>query len=211
MRPKRQLALAVLLAAAGLAIVTYPVRSPWWGGWIGAIAEAGVVGGLADWFAVTALFRRPLGLPIPHTGLIPRNWEMLAKRVGTMVGDRVLTREYLAQELSKLDVATLIARAAEWASRRELEEVTRMLLDWVARELPSTAASEIVTRLQRLLVAQPLAPLIAAGLELARDYGWVERASGSLGHALAEALERPDAQEALAGMRSEELGEGKGV
>jgi len=157
-RQKPRLALAVLLAAAGLAIATYPVRSTWWGGWIGAIAEAGVVGGLADWFAVTALFRRPLGLPIPHTGLIPRNWEMLATRVGTMVGDRVLTREYLAQELSKLDVATLIARAAEWASRRDLEEVTRMLLGWVARELPSTAASEIVTRLQRLLVAQPLAP-----------------------------------------------------
>src|SRR5207245_11061156 len=107
-------------AAAGLAFVTYPFRAAWWGGWIGAIAEAGVVGGLADWFAVTALFRRPLGLPIPHTGLIPRNWEMLATRVGTMVGDRVLTREYLAQELSKLDVATLIARAAEWASRRDL-------------------------------------------------------------------------------------------
>lgn len=200
MRQKPRLALAVLLAAAGLAIATYPVRSTWWGGWIGAIAEAGVVGGLADWFAVTALFRRPLGLPIPHTGVIPRNWEMLATRVGTMVGDRVLTREYLAQELSKLDVATLIARAAEWASRRDLEEVTRMLLGWVARELPSTAASEIVTRLQRLLVAQPLAPLVAAGLELARDYGWVERASGSLARALAEALERPDAQEALAEM-----------
>jgi len=198
-RPKRRLALAVLLAAAGLAIVTYPFRATWWGGWIGAIAEAGVVGGLADWFAVTALFRRPLGLPIPHTGLIPRNWEMLATRVGTMVGDRVLTREYLAQELSKLDVAALIARAAEWASRRDLEEVTRML-GWVARELPSTAASEIVTRLQRLLVAQPLAPLVAAGLDLAREYGWVERASGALARALAEALERPDAQDAIAEM-----------
>src|SRR2546427_2160039 len=75
-----------------------------------------------------------------------------------------------------------------------------MLLGWVARELPSTAASEIVTRLQRLLVTQPLAPLVAAGLELARDYGWVERASGSLARSLAEALERSDAQEALAEM-----------
>src|SRR2546428_14115495 len=174
MRPKRRLALAVLLAAAGLAVVTYPVRATWWGGFLLAIAEAGIVGGLADWFAVTALFRRPLGLPIPHTGLIPRNWEMLAARVGTMVGNRVLTREYLAQELSKLDVATLIARAAECASRRDLEEVTRMLLGWVARELPSTAASEIVTRLQRLLVTQPLAPLVAAGLKLPRGYGWAQ-------------------------------------
>src|SRR5438445_5696748 len=99
MRPKRRLALAVLLAAAGLAVVTYPVRATWWGGFLLAIAEAGIVGGLADWFAVTALFRRPLGLPIPHTGLIPRNWEMLAARVGTMVGNRVLTSEHPAPEL----------------------------------------------------------------------------------------------------------------
>src|SRR5437879_13212767 len=134
-RPRqRRLAILALWAAAALAVVSFPFRATWWGGWIGAIAEAGVVGGLADWFAVTALFRRPLGLPIPHTGLIPRNWEMLATRVGTMVGDRVLTREYLAQELSKLDVATLIARAAEWASRRDLEEVTRMLLGWRSEE-----------------------------------------------------------------------------
>src|SRR5712691_11050129 len=142
-RPQRRLALAVLLAAAGLAVAAFPVRATWWGGWILAVAEAGVVGGLADWFAVTALFRRPLGLPIPHTGLIPRNWELLATRVGTMVGDRVLTREYLAHELSRIDVAELIARAAQWMSRRDLEAVTRTLLKWVARELPTTAASEI--------------------------------------------------------------------
>src|SRR5256884_9261854 len=144
---RRATGLLALAAAIFGAAAALEARYPWLG-YVRAIAEAGVVGGLADWFAVTALFRRPLGLPIPHTGLIPRNWEMLATRVGTMVGDRVLTREYLAQELSKLDVATLIARAAESARRRDLEEVTRMLLGWVARELPSTAASEIVTRLQ---------------------------------------------------------------
>ncbi len=205
MRPKRRLALTVLLAAAGLAVVTYPVRATWWGGFLLAIAEAGIVGGLADWFAVTALFRRPLGLPIPHTGLIPRNWELLATRVGTMVGDRVLTREYLAHELSKLDVAELIARAAEWVSRRDLEEVTRLLLGWVAQELPSTAAGEVVTRLQRVLVAQPLAPLLASGLDLAGQHGWVERASGALARALAEALDRPETQAVLADLIDEVL------
>ena len=82
MRPKRRLALAVLLAAAATAIVAFPFRATWWGGFILAIAEAGIVGGLADWFAVTAIFRRPLGLPIPHTGIISANWELLARRVG---------------------------------------------------------------------------------------------------------------------------------
>src|SRR5919205_113630 len=102
---QRRLALGVLLAAAALALAAYPVRSSWWGAWILAIAEAGIVGGLADWFAVTALFRHPLGLPIPHTALIPANWELLAARVGSMVGDRVLTKEYVRDEIARFDVA----------------------------------------------------------------------------------------------------------
>src|SRR6266496_6444209 len=97
-RQPRRLALGVLLTAAALTVAMIPFRSTWWGGWILAIAEAGVVGGLADWFAVTALFQRPLGLPIPHTGLIPANWELMAARVGSMVGDRVLTQAYVTDE-----------------------------------------------------------------------------------------------------------------
>src|ERR1700737_3445070 len=86
-RPRqRRLALTGLLVAVGLAVAAVPFRDRWWGGWILAIAEAGIVGGLADWFAVTALFRRPLGLPIPHTAIIPANWELIAERVGVMVG-----------------------------------------------------------------------------------------------------------------------------
>ncbi len=100
-RRQRRLALGVLLAAAALAVAVFPIRGTWWGGWILAIAEAGIVGGLADWFAVTAIFRRPLGLPIPHTALIPANWELMAARVGTMVGSRVLTKEYVAQEVAR--------------------------------------------------------------------------------------------------------------
>src|SRR5262249_6477457 len=114
-RPRRQrrLALGLLLAAAGVGVAAFPRRATWWGGWILAIAEAGIVGGLADWFAVTAIFRRPLGLPIPHTALIPANWELMAARVGTMVGSRVLTEEYDAREIPPFDRASVIARGAE--------------------------------------------------------------------------------------------------
>ena len=105
-RPRqRRLALIVLLVAVGLAIASFPFRASWWGGWILAIAEAGIVGGLADWFAVTAIFRRPLGLPIPHTALIPANWELMATRVGSMVGDRVLTKDYVTHEVARFDIA----------------------------------------------------------------------------------------------------------
>src|SRR5499433_3622779 len=131
-RQPRRLALAVLLAASALVVAMIPFRTTWWGGWILAIAEAGVVGGLADWFAVTALFRRPLGLPIPHTALIPANWELMAARVGTMVGSRVLTKEYVAQEIARADLA---ARLGAWLAKNEnAARVTRDLgaaLDWL--------------------------------------------------------------------------------
>ena len=113
-RPRRRLALGVLLAAAALAVLAFPFRTTWWGGWILAIAEAGIVGGLADWFAVTAIFRRPLGLPIPHTALIPSNWELLASRVGTMVGDRMNIPYIVAEGQSKHPLRLDMKRSNSW-------------------------------------------------------------------------------------------------
>jgi len=192
-RPRRQrrLALGVLLAAAVVAVAVFPLRATWWGGWILAIAEAGIVGGLADWFAVTALFRRPLGLPIPHTALIPANWELMAARVGTMVGSRVLTKEYVAQEIARVDVASLLARGAERLSSRDLDLATRELARWLAAEMSPKAASDAVTRLRDLLLDRPLAPALAAALQMVHRHGWDQRVAAALAGALAEALERP--------------------
>jgi uncharacterized membrane-anchored protein YjiN (DUF445 family) len=190
-RRQRRLALGVLLAAAALAVAVFPLRATWWGGWILAIAEAGIVGGLADWFAVTALFRRPLGLPIPHTALIPANWELMAARVGTMVGSRVLTKEYVAQEIARVDVASLIARGAERLTSRDLDAATRELARWLAAELSPKAASDAVTRLRDLLLERPLAPALAAALQLVRRHGWDQRIVTAVAGSLAEALDRP--------------------
>ena len=131
-RPPRQRRLAslTLLTAVALAAAAIPFRTTWWGGWILAIAEAGIVGGLADWFAVTALFRHPLGVPVPHTAIIPANWELLAERVGTMVGDRVLTKEYVIDEISRFDLADLIARAASHVKPDDLESAVRAVARW---------------------------------------------------------------------------------
>ena len=89
---------------------------------IRAGAEAGVVGGLADWFAITALFRRPLGLPIPHTAIIPSNKDRIGRTIGRFVERNFLTEEAIlrkvreahptqriAETLSKPDVATAMA------------------------------------------------------------------------------------------------------
>jgi uncharacterized membrane-anchored protein YjiN (DUF445 family) len=204
-RTRRRLALSVLIAAAVLAVLAWPVRGTWWGGWVLAVAEAGIVGGLADWFAVTAIFRRPLGLPIPHTALIPSNWELLATRVGTMVGDRVLTRDYLVRELDRADVAGWIARAAERVERHDLEQATRTALSWVARELSPESAGEAAGRLQRLLLAQPLAPALARAVEVGREHGWDRRLIGGLAHALAGALDQPGVRATIGDLVDEVL------
>jgi uncharacterized membrane-anchored protein YjiN (DUF445 family) len=196
-RRQRRLALGVLLAAAVLAVAVFPLRATWWGGWILAIAEAGIVGGLADWFAVTAIFRRPLGLPIPHTALIPANWELMAARVGTMVGSRVLTKDYVGQEIARVDVASLIARAAERLTSRDFDVATRELARWLAAEMSPKAAGDVITRLRDLLLDRPLAPALAAALQMVRRHDWDQRVVTALAGSLAEALDRPTFRETV--------------
>ncbi len=197
MAGQRRLATGVLLGAAALAVVVFPLRATWWGGFLLAIAEAGVVGGLADWFAVTAIFRRPLGLPIPHTALIPHNWELMAARVGVMVGGRVLTKEYVREEIARIDLADLLARGAERISRADLERATRIVAGWAAEQLAPATSAELLSRGRRALAGQPVAPLLATALRVARRQGWDQRLIDGALRAVAEAMERPEFRAAV--------------
>jgi uncharacterized membrane-anchored protein YjiN (DUF445 family) len=111
LRKMQAVALALLvLAVAGL------VASEWMGGqgawaWTGAFCEAAAVGALADWFAVTALFKRPLGLPIPHTAVIPANKHRIADNLAVFVRDQFLDPATLLAKLSVFDPAE---RLGEW-------------------------------------------------------------------------------------------------
>jgi uncharacterized membrane-anchored protein YjiN (DUF445 family) len=202
---QRRLARTALLAAAVLAVVSFPFRATWWGGWILAIAEAGIVGGLADWFAVTAIFRHPMGIPIPHTALIPTNWELMAARVGTMVGDRVLTKDFVAQEITRLDLAELLARGAERLTRRDIERGTRTVGRWLTDELPADAVGDLVERFRAFLSGQPIVPMLASTLETAAGQGWDKRVLGGLGRILHEALQRADVRAAVADLLDQVL------
>lgn len=77
------------------------------GGWgyVRAFAEAAMIGGLADWFAVTAIFRRPLGLPIPHTAVIPNNKDRIAEAVGAFIADNFLKPELVAERVAENDLS----------------------------------------------------------------------------------------------------------
>src|SRR5689334_24306029 len=109
MRMKR-LATGLLLAVALLFVVallferTYP-----WVGWVRAFAEAAAVGALADWFAVTALFRHPLGLAIPHTAVIPRNKDRIGASLGAFVEENFLTPGHVIARLARQQLARGVA------------------------------------------------------------------------------------------------------
>ena len=85
-------------------------------GYVRAFAEAAMVGALADWFAVTALFRHPLGLPIPHTAIVPRRKDQIGASLGRFVRDHFLNREALTPRLARIDFAAGVGR---WLARPE--------------------------------------------------------------------------------------------
>jgi uncharacterized membrane-anchored protein YjiN (DUF445 family) len=110
LRAMKRLASAVLLVAAVAFTVSFFLPDNTADGFLRAAAEAAMIGGLADWFAITAIFRRPLGLPIPHTALIPTRKDELAESLGQFVTTTFLTRENVAERLTETDIVTTVAR-----------------------------------------------------------------------------------------------------
>ena len=102
-------ALLVLMAGIFLASRTMIDRHPGWG-FVQAFSEAAMVGGLADWFAVTALFRHPLGVPIPHTAIVPRNKDRIGDTLAQFLRDNFLVPTVIARRMRRIDVAGAIAR-----------------------------------------------------------------------------------------------------
>jgi uncharacterized membrane-anchored protein YjiN (DUF445 family) len=110
-------ATGLLVLAAVLYFATRVLESRWpWLEWVRAAAEAAMIGGLADWFAVTALFRHPLGIPIPHTAIIPRRKNRVGRTLGLFVQRNFLSREVITAKLRSAKVAEHLLR---WISQPE--------------------------------------------------------------------------------------------
>ena len=109
LRRMRMVATGLLIAMALLFLLTRLVahHHPAWG-FINAFAEAAMVGGLADWFAVTALFRHPLGLPIPHTAIVPRNKDRIGDTLAVFLRDNFLVARVVARRMGRVDVAAAL-------------------------------------------------------------------------------------------------------
>src|SRR5262245_40144859 len=110
-------------------------------GFVRATAEASMVGGLADWFAVTALFRHPLGIPIPHTAILPARKERLGRTLGNFVQNHFLSREVLAHRLSTMRIAE---RLAHWLSEpSNAKLIARQVATGLARSVEALPDEEI--------------------------------------------------------------------
>jgi uncharacterized membrane-anchored protein YjiN (DUF445 family) len=125
MRAKATGLLLVMAAVFVIVIVLWSDRG--WAGYVRAGVEASLVGGLADWFAVTALFRHPMGLPIPHTAVIQARKDQFGETLGGFVQENFLTAEVIG---TRLHTGNVVKRAAAWLSeRRNAERVAAHLAD----------------------------------------------------------------------------------
>ncbi|MDQ0377784.1 DUF445 domain-containing protein [Amycolatopsis thermophila] len=144
LRRMKLVALAFLLGATVIFLLTTWAQSAGWSGWVGyvrAAAEAGMVGALADWFAVTALFRRPLGLPIPHTAIIPNKKNMIGTSLGEFVGTNFLSEHVVRDKLQRVEVSR---RFGEWLAKPENAERVTSEMATVVRGVVTVLKDEDV-------------------------------------------------------------------
>lgn len=155
------LCVAVFLAARALQ-PQFPALS-----FLAAFAEAAAIGGIADWYAVVALFRRPLGLPIPHTAIIPRNQERIADNLGAFIEANFLAPGPVRAKLKEVDFAALVAdwlsdeRRARGLSRFVARLVPQMLSAIEGSELRGFVAQRVVDQVGKVRLAPLAADLLS--------------------------------------------------
>ena len=169
----KRLATSLFLFAAAvfLGCVLLGEEAGAWVGYVRATAEASMVGALADWFAVTALFRHPLRLPIPHTAIIPRKKDQIGASLGTFVQQNFLTRAVVEEKLTTIDVPGRLGALLAAPGRAErLAGDAGALLHSVSGLLKDDDLQPAVAGLvDRKLHATPAAPVVARVLELVVD------------------------------------------
>ncbi|WOH64518.1 DUF445 domain-containing protein [Bradyrhizobium sp. BWA-3-5] len=151
----------VIFLAARALLPLHPVF-----GFIAAFAEAATIGGLADWYAVVALFKRPLGLPIPHTAIIQSNRHRIADKLGEFIEQHFLEAAPVEAKLRQIDFGAFIA---DWLrDRKRSEDLARFALRLLPEAVAATENSGLMTFVSRRITAQlmaiDLAPLAAGTL-----------------------------------------------
>ena len=202
LRSMQLIALGLLLAAlAGLVLASaFGGQGAW--GWVRAFCEAAAVGAMADWFAVVALFRHPLGLPIPHTAIIPRNKARIADNLALFVRDHFLDHKTLLHKLAVFDPA---GRLGEWLndSQRVSSWVTAarqwglQALDWLDdRRLQQGLKALVLDAVERWDAAQTAGQVLTV---LTRDGRHQELLDGTL-EKLGDFLNQPEVRQRVSAL-----------
>ena len=194
----RRTATALLVGMAVVFLVSrrlIALHPPWAPalGFVQAFSEAAMVGGLADWFAVTALFRAPLGLPIPHTAIVPRNKDRIGDQLAQFLRDNFLVTRVVARRMRRLDVAGAIARwltdPAEGAGGRFRQGASKLVAQVLEAldpaRLGGMVKAAVGKRLSETEVSPILGQLVVAAMAEGRHQPLLDAAirwaSGALG------------------------------
>ena len=170
LRRMRTLAVSLLLFAAVVYVAT--LDQDGFLGYVNAGAEASMVGAIADWFAVTALFKHPLGLPVPHTALIPKRKDELGRSLEEFVGENFLQEDIIRD---RVEAATISLRVGDWLSdpanaRRVVDEVADVASIGLGKVRDEHIAGFVTEALVPRFHDEPIAPLLGGLLaEVVRD------------------------------------------
>ncbi|GHF29808.1 hypothetical protein GCM10017044_26360 [Kordiimonas sediminis] len=185
------LSLLLLMAATFIGMHYVPEKGPILS-LIMSASEAGIVGGLADWFAVTALFRHPMGIPIPHTALIPNNKDRIGNSIGTFIEQHFLNPEEVVTRLNKANIA---GRVGAWLSKPEnadlisqyiLAATPHMVRSLNDDEIRQTVTRVAKTELQNLKVAPFLGDILSVLLKHEQQKDLFSKAVGYVRQALVD-------------------------
>ena len=177
-------ATGLLIVMAGVFIVTRQFEPAYpWLGYVKAFAEAAMVGGLADWFAVTALFRHPLGLPIPHTAIIPRNKDRIGEALANFLKENFLIAPVVARRMRNIDVAGTVGRflqAPRGEETRIRRGASRLIADLFEslddERLGGLVKSSIANRIRKMEVSPLLGHALASAINEDRHVPMLEAA-----------------------------------
>ena len=162
----KRIPLLLLALMAALFFLTLQ-RPEGWAGWVHAFAEAGMVGAFADWFAVVALFRHPMGIPIPHTAIIPHRKNEIGENLARFVADHFLHPEVVRVKLQSTNLAR---KSAEWlkspAGHERVLDLGVRASQWVLGALHEERVRQFIRKLgQRQLADVNLAPMLGKTLD----------------------------------------------
>jgi len=193
-RANGSLALLTLAFCIIIAVRYYGVDA-WWLDALLFSVEAGMVGALADWFAVTALFRHPLGLKwIPHTALVPRKKQQLTEGVVKLVEDQLLDRELIRSKLDQISIVSTIIEHLGKSPAAHLNEIK--IKKFIVKIVTSIVTVENTAKLERAvhkyLLKAPLSKWLGQGLLAALSHKWDDKLIDRLLDLLHERLSKPD-------------------